>query len=89
MSEPQGYDPNEIIFRIGTFFLLVGAGVLVFFLISEAGGAPTLDYFCWSVILVTLGFIFRARYKRATKSSGRFSILKRLMPKSRQNKAKK
>jgi len=89
MGEPQGYDPNEIIYRLGTFFLLVGIGLLVFFLLSEAAGTPTFPYFCWSVILLTLAFMFRARYKRSVQPSGRFSFLKRLMPKSKEDKGKK
>jgi len=89
MGEPQGYDPKEIIYRLGTFFLLVGIGLLVFFLLSEAAGTPTFPYFCWSVILLTLAFMFRAQYKRSVQPSGRFSILKRLMPKSKEDKGKK
>ena len=90
MGEPQGYDPKEIIYRIGTFFLMVGIGVLVFFLLSEAGGKPAFSYFCWTIIFFTLGFIFRARYRRAVQPSGRFSIFQRLIPKSKQeDKGKK
>lgn len=90
MGEPQGYDPRELIHRLGTFFLLVGAGLLVLFLLSDAAGVPTFNYFCWSMILGSLGFIFRARYKKSIQPSGRFSIIQRLMPKSkREDKGKK
>ena len=89
MGQPEGYNPREIIHRLGTFFLLVGAGLLVFFLLSEAAGTPTFSYFCWSMILIILGFIFRARHKRSTQPSGRFSIFQRLMPKSKADKGKK
>lgn len=89
MGEPEGYDPKEIIYRLGTYFLLIGVGLLVFFLLSEAAGTPTFQYFCWSMLLLILGFIFRARYKRAVRPTGRFSLLQRLMPKSRQDKGKR
>jgi positive regulator of sigma E activity len=89
MGQQQGYDPKEIIFRLGTFFFLVGIGLFVFFIISDSVGTPTFSYFCWSMILITLAFMFRARYKRSIQSSGRFSILKRLMPKSKEDKGKK
>jgi peptidoglycan/LPS O-acetylase OafA/YrhL len=89
MGQPQGHDPREIIHRLGTFFLLVGTGLLVFFLLSDAAGTPTFSYFCWSMILGALGFIFRGRYKRSIQSSGRFSIIQRLMPKSKVDKGKK
>ena len=47
MGEPQGFDRKEILHRIGTFFLLVGIGLLVFFLLSEAAKNVTFSYFCW------------------------------------------
>jgi hypothetical protein len=89
MGQPQGYDPKEIIYRLGTFFLLVGIGLFVFFLLSDSAGTPTFSYFCWSMILITLAFIFRARYKRSVQPSGRFSIVKRMIPKSKREQEKK
>ena len=78
MGEPANYNPKEFIYRVGTFFLLLGVGSLIFFMLSEAAEQPQFNYFCWSMILLTLGFMFRAQYKKATASSGRFSILKRI-----------
>lgn len=89
MGAPQGYDPKEITYRLGTFFLVVGIGLLVFFLLSEAAGQPTFSYFCWGSVVLTLAFIFRAQYRKAIKPSGRFSILKRLMPKQKEDQGKK
>ncbi|NJC98495.1 MAG: hypothetical protein C3F07_12530 [Anaerolineales bacterium] len=78
MGEPEpGYDRKEILYRIGTFFLLLGLGVLVFFFLSEAAEKPTFSYFCGSIVLLGVGFFFRAQYRKAVKSSGRFSIFKR------------
>jgi hypothetical protein len=88
MGEP-GYNRKEIIYRIGTFFLLVGAGLLVFFMLSESAQKPTFSYFCWSMILVILGFLFRAQYKKpGPPPSGRFSVFKRLKPKPKEEKKK-
>jgi hypothetical protein len=78
MGEPQNYNRKEFVYRVGTFFLLVGTGLLIFFMLSEAAEQPQLNYFCGSMILITFGFIFRAQYRRSVVSSGRFSILKRL-----------
>ncbi|HSB02221.1 MAG TPA: hypothetical protein VLE49_16345 [Anaerolineales bacterium] len=89
MSAPQGFDRKEIIARIGTFFLLIGIGLLVFFFLSEAAKQVTFDYFCWGLVLIIVGFAFRSQFKRATTSSGRFSLVKRLTPKSKQDQAKK
>jgi hypothetical protein len=88
MGEPQQHDPKELIYRVGTFFLLVGIGLMVLFIISEAAKKPAFSYFCWGAIVLAAGFIFRAQYKRAVQSSGRFSILKRLKPKPKEEKKK-
>ena len=89
MGAPQEYNRKEFIYRVGTFFLLVGTGLLIFFMLSEAAEQTEFSYFCWSMILLTLGFIFRAQYKKpAGPPSGRFSILKKLTPKPKEEKKK-
>ncbi len=76
MGAPEGYDRKEFLARIGTFFLLVGIGLLVFFVLSEAAKKVTFDFFCWGLVLVIVGIIFRNQFKRTVPPSGRFSILK-------------
>jgi len=73
MGEPQNYDPKELLYRIGTFFLLIGIGSLVIFLLSESAKDPQFNYFCASMLLLTIAFIFRAQYKKTITPSGRFS----------------
>ena len=69
-------DRKEFVARVGTFFVLVGIGLLVFFILSEAAKSPMLSYFCWGTVLLTFGFIFRGQFKRpAGPASGRFSVL--------------
>ena len=89
MGNSQPPDRKEFVARVGTFFVLVGIGMLVFFILSEAAKAPTLSYFCWGTVLLTFGFIFRAQFKRpAGPPSGRFSIFQRLKPKPKEEKKK-
>lgn len=88
MSEQQDYDRKEILYRIGTFFLLIGTGLLIFFLMSEAEQNPMFSYFCWSMVLLIVGFLFRAQYKKTLPPSGRFSILKKLKPKPKEESKK-
>ena len=88
MGDSQPPDRKEFVSRVGTFFVLVGIGMLVFFVLSEAAKTPMLSYFCWGTVLLTLGFIFRAQYKKPTQASGRFSVLKRLKPKPKEEKKK-
>jgi len=89
MRSPQGFDRKEVLARIGTFFILVGIGLLIFFLLSEAAEQVTLEYFCGSIVLLVLGFFFRGQFKRTVTPSGRFSLVRRLMPKSKQDQGKK
>ena len=89
MGAPDGSSNKEIIHRIGTFFILVGLGLMAFFIISESTRQTDLEYFCWSSILLVLGFIFRGQFRRTPPASGRFSLIKRFTPKSKQDQGKK
>ena len=64
--------------------------MMIFFMLSDAADTPRLGYFCSGTILLTLGFIFQARFKRAPgPPSGRFSVLQKLKPKPKEEKKKK
>ena len=89
MSSPQGFNRKEIVHRIGTFFIIVGIGLLVVFLLSEAARQVAFEYFCWSVLLLVIGFVFRGQFKRSVAPSGRFSLVKRFMPKSKKEAQEK
>jgi len=79
MGEPQNSNPREIIYRVGTFFLLVGLGLLIFFMLSESAQTPQFNYFCGSMVLLIIGFFFRAQYRKQTASSGRFNTIRRIL----------
>ena len=81
MGEPEQHNPRELIHRIGTFFLITGIVLLLVFMLSETAGTADFEYFCWSALLMTIGFVFRSRYKRTVTSGGRFSIFKRFTKK--------
>jgi hypothetical protein len=89
MSSPQGFNRKELVHRIGTFFLLLGLGLLAFFLLSEAARQVAFEYFCWSVFLLVLGFLFRGQFKRSVTPSGRFGIVKKLIPKAKKEAQEK
>jgi hypothetical protein len=83
MGSPPGFDRKEVLHRIGTFFVILGIGLLAFFLLSEAARQVAFEYFCWSVLLLVVGFLFRGQFKRSVPPSGRFSIVKKLIPKAK------
>lgn len=89
MGPPDGYNPKEIIHRIGTFFILVAIVLIVFFVMSESVAQATFEYFCWGILLLVVGLFFRGQLKRTTAPSGRFSIVRRLMPKAKKDLEKK
>jgi hypothetical protein len=89
MSSPQGFNRKEVIHRIGTFFIILGLGLLAFFFLSEAARQVTFEYFCGSVFLLVIGFVFRGQFKRSMTPSGRFSLVRRLMPKAKKDQEKK
>ncbi len=83
-QQPNNY--TELIYRVGTFFLLVGFGLVVLFILSDAAKQTSFSYFCWGTILLVVGFAFRAQYKKSIPQSGRFSVFKRLKPKPKDKK---
>lgn len=85
----QSSDRKEFVARIGTFLVLVGIGLMVLFFMSDAARDPRLSYFCWGTGLLTFGFLFRGQFKKSPgPPSGRFSILKFLKPKPKEEKKK-
>ena len=90
MGESPPPDRKEFVARVGTFFVLVGIGLMVFFILSESAKIPTLSYFCWGTVVLTLGLIFRGQFKRPPgPPHGRFSILQKLKPRPKEKKEEK
>ena len=89
MGAPEGSNRKEIIHRIGTFFLLLGVGLILFFALSEAAAQVDFSYFCWGILLLIFGFVFRGQYRRASPASGRFGWVRRFVPKAKKEQEKK
>jgi hypothetical protein len=81
MGEPESFGRKETVHRIGTFFLILGIGLFLLFLLSESTGGTTFEYFCVSLLLITLGFLFRAQHKKGGPASGRFGWFRRMRKK--------
>ena len=71
---------NELIPRIGTFFLLVAFVFLMIFMASDFAKVPQFDYLFIGLIILTIGIIFR-RKAAPPPSSGRFSGFRNFMSK--------
>lgn len=71
---------NNLLHRIGTFFIWIGLGLLVLFLASIFSGVMQLQYFFLSAGAFFLGTILRRRLPH--QPSGRFGSLNRLRGKN-------
>jgi hypothetical protein len=89
MGDQQGSSRPEFIARVGTFFVWVGIILLIFFFLSDAAGQAVFSYFCWSSVLLVVGFVFRAQLRKTYQPSGRFRILQKLRRKPKEDKGKK
>lgn len=66
---------NEFLIRIGTFCILIGIGIVMLFIASDAAGKANFDYLFWAVLALTLGVLLRRR-KAPPPPSGRFAALR-------------
>jgi hypothetical protein len=89
MSDNRPNNYPELIYRVGTFFLLVGLGLVLLFILSETVRQTAFNYLCGGAILLTIGFLFRAQYKKSAPPSGRFSIFQRFKRPPNEDKGKK
>lgn len=72
----------ELLPRIGNFFILVGAGLMMIFIGSVQGDVPQFGILFFSLIALFFGFILRRRAK-PSPPSGRFRILGKLRGKGK------
>jgi hypothetical protein len=82
---------KDFLARIGTFFFLIGIGLLLLFVASNASSditAKSTDYswLCGSVLLIALGFLFR-RSAAPPEAADRFRTVHKI--RERREAAKK
>ncbi len=66
-------DPIEV--RMGTFFVVMGGGAFLLFVLSDVADRVEFDYFFLSLVLMGIGYYFR-RKKAPPPPSGRFTWFK-------------
>lgn len=78
-------DPIEV--RVGTFFVVMGMGIFMLFVVSDLADKVEFDYFFASAILLVIGYYFR-RKKAPSPAANRFSWLKGAWGKMRAGRGK-
>lgn len=76
------------VLRIGTFFIVIGVGLLILFVMTDYTKAPDFDFLFWSVVTTTIGILIRRR-KPPPPPSGRFSFLKKMREGKKKEEPKK
>jgi len=79
---------EDFVPRIGTFFILIGIGLILIFVASQTDGQADFGYLLASLISIVFGFWLRRR-RQAPPPSARFSSLKKSREKSRQKKVER
>lgn len=69
--------------RVGTFFILMGLGFGILFVASDSAASAGVaqiqyNYLCIGTILLSLGFVLRARGAPPPEPSGRFRFLRNM-----------
>jgi hypothetical protein len=75
---------EELIIRVGTFFILIGFYLLVLFIASDFAQMTDFDYLFLAVLAIGIGWVLQRR-RQPPPPSGRFSSLRKL----RENLSKK
>jgi hypothetical protein len=80
---------KEFISRIGTFFLLIGIGMMWLFVVSDMSNSTNFIFFVLSIVTLVTGWYFKRIAAPPPKAGSRFEALRRMMQKQREAKAKK
>lgn len=76
---------DPIIVRVGTFFIVLGGGAFLLFVMSDLADRVEFDFLFVALALLGIGWYFR-RGKTPPPASGRFAGLKNFLSKQKKGK---
>jgi len=79
---------EPLIYRVGTFFYVIGGGAFLLFVVSDFAEKPEFDFLFLSLLMIGVGWMFR-RGKPAPPSAGRFEWLRKKREEARNKKQSK
>ena len=74
--------------RVGTFFLVIGVGVMILFIASDLADQVDFDYLFIALFLLFIGWNLR-RKKAPPPSAGRFAYVQKTRDNYRKNREEK
>jgi len=74
--------------RVGTFFMVIGTGILILFIASDLADKVDFDYLFLAIFLLVVGWNLR-RKKAPPPSAGRFSYINKTRDNYRKQQADK
>ncbi len=75
-------DNQNLTPRIGTFFIIIGLGSVILFVISDIANTVDFDYLFIGLLSIGIGFFFR-RDAEKPSASGRFATWKKMLKKDK------
>jgi hypothetical protein len=81
-------EDEDLLTRIGAFFMLLGFIFFAIFVASDLGHKADFDYLFLSMLGVGVGMLFRRR-KPARPSAGRFGIINKMRADAKKRKEEK
>ena len=79
-------DPEDpFIVRVGMFFIVMGGGVFILFVVSDLAEKADFDYLFVAMILIVIGWSMW-RKKPPPPSAGRFSYVRKLREESKRKR---
>jgi hypothetical protein len=80
---------SDFISRIGTFFLLLGIGLMWLFVISDMNNATNFLFFLIGAMILVGAWYFKRISAPPRKDAGRFSLIRKILQKQREAKERK
>lgn len=81
---------GAFIAKIGTFFFLLGLGLMTLFIFSDIGGMTNFSYFIFGTTGLIIGFFMRrAAARPAAPTSNRFEGLRKIRQKQQETAKKR
>jgi hypothetical protein len=88
MSEGGPTPQEELVPRVGTFFIILGIFALIFFLASDFAKKPDFDWLFIGMVLIGIGIVLRRRAPPPPPAD-RFSMVRKMRENAKKRKEEK